>query len=272
MQRIDELPDNPMLLKQMLLDRDVLIERIKNEAADRLQEQAELHVEQTERIKEEAAEQIEAVRQQMEAEKKAAIEAILRRFYGPKNERFNPLQMLLFRQQVEEIPLDEPSIVEESGQELTTRRIVNKHKHGRNPLPDHLPRIEIEHDLKDEEKPCPCCGELRVRIGAETSEQLEYHPASFTVLRHVRHKYACRKCEADAVNPQIKTAPKPPQPIEKALPLPQPPVRFASRTRTKSIINSLHSTSGDKSVTAIFGCLNAAAGFLAAATSRRKCR
>ncbi|HVT30416.1 MAG TPA: IS66 family transposase [Lacipirellulaceae bacterium] len=213
MPRIDELPDDPVLLKQMVLDRDVLIDRIKNEAADRL-------AEQTERIREEAAEQVEALRQRMEAEKKAAIEAILRRFYGPKNERFNPLQMLLFRQQVDELPLDEPSIVEESGQELTTRRIVKKHKHGRNPLPDHLPRIEIEHDLPDAEKPCPCCGELRVRIGAETSEQLEYHPASFTVLRHVRHKYACRKCEADAVNPQIKTAPKPPQPIEKALPGP----------------------------------------------------
>ena len=213
MARIDELPDDPMLLKQMVLDRDVLIEQIKEEAADRLEEQAE-------RIKNEAAEQVEALRQRMEAEKKAAIEAILRRFYGPKNERFNPLQMLLFRQQVEELPLDEPSIIEESGQELTTRRIVKKHKHGRNPLPDHLPRIEIEHDLPDAEKPCPCCGELRVRIGCEVSEQLEYHPASFTVLRHVRHKYACRKCEADAVNPQIKTAHKPPQPIEKALPGP----------------------------------------------------
>ena len=209
MPRIDELPDDPMLLKQMVLEREQRlvereeqIERIKNEAADRL------------------AEQIEVIRERMEAEKKAAIEAILRRFYGPKNERFNPLQMLLFRQQVEELPLDEPSIVEEAGQELTTRRIVKKHKHGRNPLPDHLPRIQIEHDLKDEEKPCPCCGELRVRIGEEVSEQLEYHPASFTVLRHVRHKYACRKCEADAVNPQITTAPKPPQPIEKALPGP----------------------------------------------------
>lgn len=213
MARIDELPDDPVLLKRMLVEqraehdaelaaRDVLIERIKNEAADRLEEQ------------------VEALRQRMEAEKKAAIEAVLRRFYGPKNERFNPLQMLLFRQQVEELPLDEPSIVEEAGQELMTRRIVKKHKHGRNPLPDHLPRLEIEHDLPDAEKPCPCCGELRVRIGQEVSEQLEHHPASFTVLRHVRHKYACRECEADAVNPQIKTAPKPPQPIEKALPGP----------------------------------------------------
>ncbi|MBL9093034.1 MAG: IS66 family transposase [Planctomycetaceae bacterium] len=217
MARIDELPDDPVLLKRMLAERDVMIERIKEEAADRLEEQAE-------RIKNEAAEQMEALRLRLEAEKKAeikaAIEAILRRIYGPKNERFDPTQLLLFGRQVEEAPLDEPSIVEESGQELATRRITKKHKHGRNPLPDHLPRIEIEHDLTDAEKPCPCCGELRVRIGHESYEQLEYHPASFTVLRHLRYKYACRRCEAAAENPQIQIAARPPQPIEKGLPGP----------------------------------------------------
>ena len=194
MTRIDELPDDPTLLKRMVLDREDVIERIKSDAAKQLEAQQKRH--------------------------QAELAAVLRRVYGPKNERFDPRQLLLFGQRVEEQPLDEPSIVDEAGQELTTRRIVKKHKHGRNPLPDHLPRIEIEHDLKDEEKPCPCCGELRVRIGQEVSEQLEYHPASFTVLKHIRHKYGCRQCEADAVNPQIQTATKPPQPIDKALPGP----------------------------------------------------
>lgn len=213
MARLDELPDDPALLKRLLGERDALIERIKEEAADRIAEQAE-------RIREEAAEQLESLRLRMEAEKKAAVEAILRRIYGPRSERFDARQLLLFGQRVEELPLDEASLVEESGQELTTRRIAKKHKHGRNPLPDHLPRIEIEHDLPDTEMPCPCCGEVRVRIGQEVSEQLEYMPASFKVLRHVRHKYACRKCEAEALNPQIDVAAKPPQPIAKGLPGP----------------------------------------------------
>jgi len=224
MARLDERPDDPALLKRLLVEQRVehesLLERIKNEAADRLEEQAERHAEQTERIKQEAAEQLEALRLRMEAEKKAAIETVLRRFYGPRSERFDARQLLLFGQRIEELPLDEPSLVEESGQELTTRRIAKKHKHGRNPLPDHLPRIDIEHDLADTEKPCPCCGELRVRIGQEVSEQLEYLPASFKVLRHVRHKYACKKCEAEALNPQIDVAAKPPQPITKGLPGP----------------------------------------------------
>src|SRR6478672_2653941 len=29
--------------------------------------------------------------------------------------------------------------------------------HGRSPLPDHLERREVVHDLAEAEKPCPCC-------------------------------------------------------------------------------------------------------------------
>ena len=74
--------------------------------------------------------------------------------------------------------------------------------------------------LTNAEKPCPACGELRERIGQEVSEQLEYLPASFKVLRHIRHKYGCRRCEHDGYNPQIAAAAKPAQPIDKGLPGP----------------------------------------------------
>ncbi|HEX4000850.1 MAG TPA: IS66 family transposase [Pirellulales bacterium] len=83
-----------------------------------------------------------------------------------------------------------------------------------------MERIGIEHDLAPEEKPCPACGNERHRIGAEVAEQLEYFPANFKVLKHVRHKYACGKCEHDGYNPHIATAAKPPQPIDKGLPGP----------------------------------------------------
>jgi transposase len=199
MTRVAELPDDPALLKRLLVERqaehDALIERIRAEAAD----------------------QLDALRLRMEAEKKAEIDAILRRFYGPKSERFDPCQLLLFGLQVDAMPLDEPSVAEEAGEPLVTRRVHNHHKHGRQQLPDHLPRIEIEHDLADDEKPCPCCGEVRQRIGREVSEQLEYLPASFKVLRHVRHTYACKRCETTAIDPRIVTAAKPPQPIDKGL-------------------------------------------------------
>ena len=83
-------------------------------------------------------------------------------------------------------------------------------------MPDSLERIEIEHDLDD--KACPACE--RCRIGAEVSEQLEYFPASFKVLKHIRHKYACARCDHDGYDPNIEAAKKPPQLIEKGLPGP----------------------------------------------------
>jgi hypothetical protein len=143
MSDVHDLPDDPALLKRLLADRDALIERVRQEAA----------------------EQMEALRQRLEAEKKAEIDAILRRFYGQRSERFDPRQLLLFGIQVDTMPLDEPGIAEEAGEPLVTRRVRNRHKHGRQQLPEHLPRVEVEHDLADAEKPCPCCGEARQRIG-----------------------------------------------------------------------------------------------------------
>jgi transposase len=59
-------------------------------------------------------------------------------------------------------------------------------------LPGHL-RREVRTHLPEHTK-CPCCnGELR-KLGEDASEVLEYMPASFYVIRHVRPKMSCRKC------------------------------------------------------------------------------
>jgi len=160
----------------------------------------------------------EAVKVAVDEAVKAAVAAILRRYYGPRSESFDPRQLLLFGQAVEEVSLDTASVEDESGEKLVTRRVKNRHQHGRQKLPESLERIEIEHDLDD--KSCPACGCERCRIGEEVSEQLEYFPASFKVLRHVRPKYGCGKCDAEGYDPNIQTAKKPPQPIDKGLPGP----------------------------------------------------
>jgi zinc-finger binding domain of transposase IS66 len=105
--------------------------------------------------------------------------------------------------------LTKPGSSKSRGEDLTTRHVRNRHPHGRGQLPDPLPRIEIEYDLPDAEKPCPCCGEVRQQMGHEISEQLEYQPASFKMLRHVHHKYLCRHCEAETLDAQIAIAAKP---------------------------------------------------------------
>ena len=66
-------------------------------------------------------------------------------------------------------------------------------KPARRALPDHLPRQTRTHTPK--ETACPQCqGELR-KLGADVSEMLEYVPASFVVIRHVRTKLSCTKCD-----------------------------------------------------------------------------
>ena len=90
-------------------------------------------------------------------------------------------------------------------------------KRGRKPLPADLPRVEIIHDLPEEEKVCPC-GAALSRIGSDTCEKLDYIPAKVRVLRHVRHKYACKACEGvEDDGPTVKIAPAPVQLIEKSM-------------------------------------------------------
>jgi transposase len=63
----------------------------------------------------------------------------------------------------------------------------------RRALPGHLPRQTRRHEPK--ETVCPHCqGELR-KLGEDGSEMLEYVPASFVVIRHVRTKLSCTKCD-----------------------------------------------------------------------------
>jgi transposase len=83
---------------------------------------------------------------------------------------------------------------------------------GRRPLPASLPRETVVHDLADDQKACPCCGQPCAVIGEERSEQVDIEPPRLKVLEHIRLKYACPACAHGGV----QTTPKPPQPIPKS--------------------------------------------------------
>jgi len=90
-------------------------------------------------------------------------------------------------------------------------------KAGRKPLPEDLPRVEVVHDLPEEEKVCGCGCQLS-RIGEEVSEQLDIIPARMQVIRNIRPKYACRQCEGvEDDGPSVKIAPVPAQIIPKSM-------------------------------------------------------
>ena len=63
---------------------------------------------------------------------------------------------------------------------------------------------------------CPECGGALRQLGEDASEQLDYVPGYFQVIRHVRPKLACRACA------RIVQAAAPSRPIERGLPTASP--------------------------------------------------
>jgi len=101
------------------------------------------------------------------------------------NEQIKSLQDKLFGRKTEkivrddepslfDIPEPEYSILEKP--EETTVASHTRIKGGRRPLPENLPRIEVIHELTEEERQCQC-GCLKTQSGQEVSEQLDYIPA-----------------------------------------------------------------------------------------------
>jgi transposase len=78
----------------------------------------------------------------------------------------------------------------------------------RRALPEHLPRETQAHAPKQVR--CDCGGELR-KLGEDVSEVLEYVSEHFKVIRHVRTKLSCTKCDC------IVQAAAPSRPIERGL-------------------------------------------------------
>ena len=79
----------------------------------------------------------------------------------------------------------------------------------RKPLPAHLPRESVIH--LPAAGCCVDCGGALKTLGEDVAEVLEYVPASFRVIRHVRPKLACAGCDG------IVQAAAPSRPIAKGL-------------------------------------------------------
>ena len=122
----------------------------------------------------------------------------------------------------DQLPLFEDGDDEQGAQQQLTDQdtiVIAAHsrkKRGRKVLPKDLPRVEIIHDLREDEKQCACGAQLSC-IGQEVSEKLDYIPARLRVERHIRLKYACKACEGvEDDGPTVKIAPAPVQLIAKS--------------------------------------------------------
>lgn len=144
------------------------------------------------------------------------LHELLRKLYGRSSEKLDPNQLALFAELLGQLQSQPPAAAPQPAPIATAAKPV-KTPHGRRRFPEDLPRTRIEHDLPEDQKPCPCCGNARCKIGEEVTEKLEYVPAKVIVLQNVQFKYACTHCESEANNPQIELAPKPLDPIEKGM-------------------------------------------------------
>jgi transposase len=90
--------------------------------------------------------------------------------------------------------------------------IEEKDKPKRRPIPDHIPRMDVE--LTPGAGACADCGGRLRRIGEDVTEELEYVPGRFIVNRIVRPRLTCACCE------RFVQAPLPSRPIERGRPGP----------------------------------------------------
>src|SRR5947209_7402156 len=108
------------------------------------------------------------------AQLRARLDLLLRRLYGPRAERFDPNQALLFADLNDPVPPQLAPPLPAADQPASRRQ----RGHGRKGLPKHLRRERIDYTLSGPELLCPCCGAARRPIGTTISEQLDYEPAS----------------------------------------------------------------------------------------------
>ena len=95
---------------------------------------------------------------------------------------------------------------------LRLPEVEEKGQPKRRPIPDHIPRMEVE--LSPAADACADCGGKLRRIGEDVTEELEYVPGRFIVNRIVRPRLTCSSCEC------FLQAPLPTRPIERGRPGP----------------------------------------------------
>ena len=135
---------------------------------------------------------------------KLLIAKLKRMQFGRKSEKLDR-QIAQMEFKLDDLQADESEAATEA--QSAGRKIRKKSE--RKPLPAHLPREEKIYPPA--EQACPACGAELRHLGDDISEQLEFVPASFRVIRHIRPKMTCTCCDC------IVQAPAPSRPIERGM-------------------------------------------------------
>lgn len=179
---LDRLPTDPVLLQKILreLAEAMELERTELQAANATVKAQNLKIEKLEH----------------------RLVRLLRVQFDHSSEKMDIAQLRLM---FDEIDAPQPA----NDAAPATVEVQSVRKAGvRAPIPAHIPRQTTQHH------PGPCsggCGGAETVIGEDVTEVLDYIPARFRVLRHVRPRIACRTCE------QIRQAPAVDLPLPKVM-------------------------------------------------------
>ena len=178
-----DLPDDIDTLKRLILERDARVSRLEQESQG-----LNLLIEKL----------------------KLQIARLKRTQFGSSSERYEG-QLMQLELLVEDLEATQAATQPAQEIQPTESPATIAIPPIRRSLPSHLPRQTIEHTPS-----CTCstCGSNMTKIGEDVSEMLEYVPASFKVIRHVRPKLRCPQCET------IVQQAAPSRPIDRGLPGP----------------------------------------------------
>ena len=135
---------------------------------------------------------------------KEQLQISKKKTFGSSSERTEQLyqQMTLFFNEAEAL-----EDTENRNTEITVEQYKRKQKTGCfDKLPENIETYTVEHELSEEERRCPDCGEEMEVIGKKITKHLEMIPAQVRIREDVYFTYACKKChENEADTPVIET-------------------------------------------------------------------
>jgi transposase len=189
------------------------------------EEQNRLLREEAQRLKqiEQAYEQLKSEHQQT-VERKVLLEEEVRwlkaQYYGRSTQSSDAAEQNVDQQMLfnEAEVLSAIEAADEAHRQRTTQIDAHERKRsadsGRKAIPEHFPRIPIEHDLAPEQKMCTKCvvPHPLTRIGEEIRECYRFEPPKISVEQHIRPTYVCEELHEAPI-----TAPAPPVILPKSM-------------------------------------------------------
>ena len=176
-----DLPDDLEALKRLVLDARGQLDRLNSAHEQAQSKLLALHETYEKTRAELIAEQLEVERLRFQ------IACFKRRQYGRSSEQLDA-QIAQLSLTLEDLEASQAALPPRPASQATPTPT----RPARRPLPAHLPREVLTHAPACS---CPDCGAQMRSAGEDVAEMLEWVPGRYKVIRHVRPKFSCARCQ-----------------------------------------------------------------------------